>query len=288
MSAMTSLSWDALCQRGVTASHKNGLWPLPARFPFGCVPVEWCHTPLIGRRPVLSAKSVKKFYLFLRIKFCPLVPGQPRKLSAVGRPVFLVFLTALQEFEVRLCDATRKGHRDRTASGRVSPVTQTIEISGRRFRIFLANRVIALGWALRGSCKPCAQRLFASARWLVPEAKRFLVHYKGSYNHPRRIFAADLGTLLRHMQSFRVAVGFLIVLLLLGSLELATRATAIGTQPLVGKSAFPVSMQVEPVPLPTRKPQAAYKVPNGKGATAAIQKRKRTAQQKSARLKSTR
>ena len=29
-------------------------------------------------------------------------------------------------------------------------MTQRIEISGSRFRIFLANRAIALGWALRG------------------------------------------------------------------------------------------------------------------------------------------
>lgn len=165
-------------------------------------------------------------------------------------------------------------------------MNQRIEISGSRFRIFLANRAIALGWALRSSCKPCAQRLLASARWFVPEAKRLLVHHKGSDSHHRGIFkfAADLGTLLPHMQSFRLAAGFLIVLLLLGSLELATRATAIGTHPLVGESAFPVSMQVEPVPLPTRKPQAANKVPNGKGSNEAIQKRKKIAQQKGARL----
>ena len=169
-------------------------------------------------------------------------------------------------------------------------LTQRIEISGSRFRIFLANRAIALGWALRGFCKPCAQRLFASARWLVPEAKRFLVHHKGSDSHHRGIFkfTADLGTLLPHMQSFRLAAGFLIVLLLLGSLELATRATAIGTQPLAGESAFPISIHVEPVALPMRKPQAAYKVPNGKGSRAAIQKRKRIAQQKGVRLKSMR
>ena len=170
-------------------------------------------------------------------------------------------------------------------------MTQRIEISGSRFRLFLANRAIALGWALRGFCKPCAQRLFASARWFVPEAKRFLlVHHKGSDSHHRGIFkfTADLGTLLPHMQSFRLAAGFLIVLLLLGSLELATRATAIGTQPLAGESAFPISIHVEPVALPMRKPQAAYKVPNGKRSNAAIQKRKRIAQQKGARLKSMR
>ena len=48
-----------------------------------------------------------------------------------------------------------------------------IVVSGG-FRIFLANRLIALGWALKG-CKPCAHGLFGTARWLVPEARRFLV-----------------------------------------------------------------------------------------------------------------
>jgi hypothetical protein len=202
------------------------------------------------------------------------------------RHVVLGPLTALQEFETRLWYATRKGHRGRTSAiERVPPVTRRIEISGRRFRMFLANRAIALGWALRGSCKPCAQRLFVIVRRLVPEAQRFLVHHTGSHSHHRRIFkfAADLGTLLRHTHSLRVAAGFLIVLVLLGSLELATRATAIGTQPLEGDSAFPVSTQSEPVPLPTRKPQGVYKVPNGKGANASTQKRKRMAQQKGAR-----
>ena len=244
----------------------------------------------MGRDLYSPPSSLKKFYLFLRLKFCPLVPGQPRKLSARLAPVFIL-LTSLQEFEASFCYATRKGHRERTSAiERVPPVTQRIEISGSRFRIFLANRAIALGWTLRDSCKPCAQRLFASARWLVPEAKRFLVHHKGSDSHHRGIFkfTADLGTLLPHMQSFRLAAGFLIMLLLLGSLELATRATAIGTQPLAGEFAFPVSMQVEPVSLPIRKPRAAYKVPNGKGSSAAMQKRKRIAQQKGARLKSMR
>ena len=47
---------------------------------------------------------------------------------------------------------------------------------------------------------------------------RFLVHHKGLHSHHRSIskFAADLGTLLRHMQSFRVAAGFLIMLVILG------------------------------------------------------------------------
>jgi hypothetical protein len=160
-------------------------------------------------------------------------------------------------------------------------VTYRIEISARRFRIFLANLAIALGWSLRGS-KLSAQRLLPIARWLVPEAQRFLVHHTGSHCHHQRIFkfAADLGTLLRHRQSFRVAAGFLIVLVLLGSLELATRATAIGNQPLAD-SAFSVSTQSEPVPLPTRKPQGVYKLPNKSELKAATQNR--MAQQKSAR-----
>jgi hypothetical protein len=41
------------------------------------------------------------------------------------------------------------------------------------------------------------------------------------------------------------------------------------TQPLVGDSAYPVSKQNELVPLPSRKPQGVYKVPNGKRANAA-------------------
>ena len=244
----------------------------------------------MGRDLYSPPSSLKKFYLFLRLKFLPASAWPAAQTVSATRPVFIL-LTSLQEFEASLCYATRKDHRERTSAiERVPPVTQRIEISGSRFRIFLANRAIALGWTLRDSCKPCAQRLFASARWLVPEAKRFLVHHKGSDSHHRGIFkfTADLGTLLPHMQSFRLAAGFLIMLLLLGSLELATRATAIGTQPLAGESAFPVSMQVESVSLPIRKPRAAYKVPNGKGSSAAMQKRKRIAQQKGARLKSMR
>jgi hypothetical protein len=169
----------------------------------------------------------------------------------------------------------------------------------RRFRIFLANLAIAVGGALKRSCKGCAHRLFATARWLVPEAPRFLVCRSGLDNHHRRT-----GTLLSPIQCHRVAAGFLIVLVLLGSLDLATRATAISTQPVLGNSAFrqqslsespktrqglnsqraPVpGTQNERVPLPTRKPQSVYKVLNGKGENAATQKR--TAQKKSARSK---
>jgi hypothetical protein len=193
-----------------------------------------------------------------------------------------------------------------------------IEVSRRRLRIFLANRALALGWALKGSCKACAHRLFTTARWLVPEAQRFLVHRTGSHNRNRRIFefAVDLGTLLSRIQPLGIAAGFLILLVLLGSLDLATRATAIGTQPLVGNFAFqhesqiasenkvfsvskfseptqefisepaPVSgTQSETVPLPTRKPEGVYEIPNGKGAKANAATQKRMAQQKSARPK---
>jgi hypothetical protein len=192
------------------------------------------------------------------------------------------------------------------------------DISRRRLRIFLANQAIALGWALKGSCKPCANRLFTTARWLVPEAQRLLVHRTGSYNRNQRIFgfAGNLGTLLSHIQPLGVGAGFLIVLVFLGSLDLVMRATATGTQPLVENSAFrhepqipseskilSVSKssdamqefvsettsisgaQIEPVPLPLRKPERVYKVPNGKGAKANPTIQKRIAQQKRARPK---
>jgi hypothetical protein len=107
--------------------------------------------------------------------------------------------------------------------------------------------------------------------------------------------------------------GFLIVVVLVGSLDLAMRATATGTQPLVENSAFQhepqipseskiVSVskpsepmqgfvletgslsgaQIAPVPLPLRKPERVYKVPNGKGAKANPATQKRMAQQKRA------
>jgi hypothetical protein len=75
--------------------------------------------------------------------------------------------------------------------GGAALVTQGIgntEILSQRLRIFLANRAIALGWALKGACKPCAHRLFTAARWLVPEAQRYLVHRTGSHNRNRRDF----------------------------------------------------------------------------------------------------
>jgi len=184
-----------------------------------------------------------------------------------------------------------------------------IEGSRRRLRLFLANRAIALAWALKGSCKPCAHWLFTTARWLVPEAQRFLVH---------RIFecTADLSSGISRLKLF-VGVGFLVVLGFLGLLDLAMQTTAIATQPAEEASAFghepqissesaifsvskspePIQgfvsetgslprAQIAPVPLPIRKPERAYKVPNGKEASAATQKR--MAQQKNARSKSMR
>ena len=193
-------------------------------------------------------------------------------------------LTALQEFEARLwcMPPAEEIDAEPSANGQVL----------RRFRVFLANLAIALGWALKRSCKGCAHRLFTTARWLVPEAQRFLVHRSGDNHHWR------ISILLGHEQSRRVAAGFLIVLVLLRSLDLATRATAISTQPALGRSAFqygslgkssetmqefssrpaPVSAtQSERVPLPTRKPQR----PDRKGSERSHSKR--MAQQKSAR-----
>ena len=84
----------------------------------------------------------------------------------------------------------------------------------RRLRIFFANLAVALGWALKRSCKGCAHRLFATARWLVPEAERFLVLHLHSHNRHRRMsnFMGDLGVLLSRMQALRIAAGFMIVL----------------------------------------------------------------------------
>ena len=183
--------------------------------------------------------------------------------------------------------------------------------ASRRLRLFLANRLIALGWGLKGFCKPCAQRLFTSARWLVPEAQRFLIQRTVSHNRNRRTlgFAVALRTLLRGIPPHVVA-GLLIVLALLGSLDLATRTRAIDTQPLVENSAIPyepqipseskiVSVskspepmqefvsetaslpraQIAPVPLPLRKPPVVYKVPHGKAVKAIRDAERRMTQQ---------
>jgi hypothetical protein len=182
-----------------------------------------------------------------------------------------------------------------------------IEVS-RRIRIFLANRLIALGWALKGSCKPCAQRLFNTAKRLVPEAQRFLVQRTVSGNHNRRIFelAVALCTLLRIQP--RVVAGCLIVLALLGSLDLAMGTTTRDAQPIVENSAVrdepqiqpermvssvsksPAPMQesvsetaslpraqIAPVSLPDRRPERVHKIRSGPGT------QKRMTQQKGAR-----
>ena len=43
-------------------------------------------------------------------------------------------------------------------------------------RIFTANRLVDLAWALRHVCHSCALRLVAAAKRLVPGAERFPVH----------------------------------------------------------------------------------------------------------------
>jgi hypothetical protein len=184
----------------------------------------------------------------------------------------------------------------------------TQKISGieasRRFRLFLANRLLALGWALKGSCKPCAHRLFATARWLVPEAQRFLIQRTVSHNRNRR----TLEWLLGRIQP-RVVGGLLIVLAFVGLLDLAMRATATDTHSPIENSSFQHELlipsesktepmegfesetaslpkaQIAPVPLPLRKPEGVHKVPNGKGAKAIRATQKRMAQQKGARQK---
>jgi hypothetical protein len=168
-----------------------------------------------------------------------------------------------------------------------------IEVSRRRLRLFLANRAIALGWSLKGSCKPCARLLFTTAKWLVPEAQRFLVHRSGSHNRNRRIFefAVHLSRLLSRIQP-RVVGGFLIVLAFVGSLDLAMRSTATpvskSSEPMQGfvlETGSLSGAQIAPVPLPLRKPERVYKVPNEKKAKANPTTQKRMAQQEKARPK---
>ena len=152
-----------------------------------------------------------------------------------------------------------------------------IEVS-KRLRIFAANWLIALGWTLKGCCKPCAHWLFTTARWLVPEAQRFFIQCKGSNTRNRRLFE----WLLNRVQP-RV-VGLLIVLAFMGLLDLAMRKTATETQPehsaflqepqskvlSVGKSSEAMEafvsetssiseLQIAPVPLPLRKPERVDK-----------------------------
>ena len=194
------------------------------------------------------------------------------------------------------------------------PLAAAPPVSTRRLRMFVANRAIALGWALKGSCKPCAHRLFTTARWLAPEAQRFLVHRTGlhSRNQPIIEYAIDLGKLLSRIQP-RVVGGFLIVLAFLGSLDLALRTTVTGAQPPVQNSAFqhepqipaeskiisvsktsePMqevvsetaslsATQIAPVPLPLRKPEWVFKARKGKTAREKSTPQKRMAQQKRA------
>jgi hypothetical protein len=181
-----------------------------------------------------------------------------------------------------------------------------IEVS-RRLRIVVANRLIAVGWALKGSCKPCARWLFTNARWLVPEAQRFLVQRTGLHTRNRRLFEGLVGRIQP-----RVVGGFLIVLTFVGLLDLAMRNTETNTQPLTENSAFldeaqtppkrkilsvskssePMEVfvsetssiseatQIAPVPLPLRKPERVYKGPKAAKANPATQKR--MAQQKKA------
>jgi hypothetical protein len=57
------------------------------------------------------------------------------------------------------------------------------------------------------------------------------------------------------------------------------------TEPMQGFGSETASLpraQIAPVPLPLRKPEGVYKVPNGKGAKANLATQKRMAQQKRA------
>ena len=183
----------------------------------------------------------------------------------------------------------------------------------RQLRVFLANRAIALGWVLKDFCKPFAHRLFTAARWLAPEARRFLVHRTGWRHRHRRIF--EFTTDNSHLSRLRLVVSFLIVLAFVVLLDFALRSTATDTQPVLEASAIGFESQIPsqraalsvskspmqgfvsetgslpraqiaPVPLPMKKPKLVYKDPNGKKANPVTQKR--MAQQKSARPKSMR
>ena len=179
----------------------------------------------------------------------------------------------------------------------------------RQLRVFLANRAIALGWVLKDFCKPFAHRLFTAARWLAPEARRFLVHRTGWRHRHRRIF--EFTTDNSHLSRLRLVVSFLIVLAFVVLLDFALRSTATDTQPVLEASAIGFESQIPsqraalsvskspmqgfvsetgslpraqiaPVPLPMKKPKLVYKDPNGKKANPVTQKRMA---QKSARPK---
>jgi hypothetical protein len=188
-----------------------------------------------------------------------------------------------------------------------------IEVIRRRLRIFLANRAIALGWALKNFCKPCAHRLFTAARWLAPEAQRFLLRRTGWPHCHWRIFEFTAHLISRFSrQQLCVVVGCLIVLAFVVLLDLAMRTTATGTRSVVEASAIGFEPQIQSqsavlsvgkspkqgsvletgslpraqiasVPLPVKKPRLVYKTSNGKGAMPVTLKR--MAQQKGGRPK---
>lgn len=105
--------------------------------------------------------------------------------------------------------------------------------ASKRTRIVLANFALSLGWALKGACKPCAHRLFITARWLVPEAQRFLLQRFSTQDRNQ----LSLRWLLALMQP-RIVAGFVIALAFWGALNFTLRTTADDTQPLVANGAF--------------------------------------------------
>ena len=143
--------------------------------------------------------------------------------------------------------------------------------------------------------RPMPATWFLHNRYLVRYAVReltsvfvagyaiFLMVLLARQNQGRQAFGIFFRSVLESPLSL---VLHLIVLAFVGLFDLAMRTTAIGTQPVVENSAFGHDPQIPSettVPLPMRKPEKAYKVPNGKGANAVTQKR--MAQQKSARPK---
>ena len=190
-------------------------------------------------------------------------------------------LTARQEFETTICSAMYE-----------------IEAS-KRLRIFLASRALTLGWALKGACKPCAHRLFATARWLVPEAQRFLLQRISAKNRNQLLFE----WLLSRIHP-RIVAGLLIVLAFWGALNFALRkpnwklppcrqfCVSAKVQPSPEGNIVSVSKssptqdsaletgsisaaQIAPVPLPVRKPRRVSKDATGKAGKAILTTQKR-------------
>ena len=179
-----------------------------------------------------------------------------------------------------------------------------IEVS-RRIRIFLANLALAIGWTLKSACKPCAQTLFTTARWLVPEAQRFLVQGSGALNRNQLSFEW-----LRSRIQLRVVAHLLVALAFWGALNFVLKTTTNHTQPLLDNPALQEASQASPggnvvsvrkssqtqdpawetgsiseaqpapVQLPHKKPARVSKVANGKGAKAIPAAQKRTAPEK--------